>query len=122
LLAIIAVAGVLGVAVAAQVTIPPEAQKHIDAARAAAGSDHAGLFTAVCDTARSVIAAAAAPPRAGGPGRGGRAGGPPGPPPRESWYAEPVKVFDNLYFVGQSEYSAWAQVQLTRITAMRLKS
>jgi metallo-beta-lactamase class B len=108
LLAIIAVAGVLGVAVAAQVTIPPEAQKHIDAARAAAGSDHAGLFTAVCDTARSVIAAAAAPPRAGGPGRGGRAGGPPGPPPRESWYAEPVKVFDNLYFVGQSEYSAWA--------------
>src|SRR5690348_17576858 len=24
------------------------------------------------------------------------------------WHAEPVKVFDNLYFVGQSEYSAWA--------------
>jgi metallo-beta-lactamase class B len=23
-------------------------------------------------------------------------------------HAEPVKVFDNLYFVGQSEYSAWA--------------
>jgi metallo-beta-lactamase class B len=31
-----------------------------------------------------------------------------GPPPREAWYHEPVKVFDNLYFVGQSEYSAWA--------------
>jgi metallo-beta-lactamase class B len=29
-------------------------------------------------------------------------------PPREQWYAEPVKVFDNLYFVGQTEYSAWA--------------
>ena len=25
-----------------------------------------------------------------------------------AWYVEPVKVFDNLYFVGQSEYSAWA--------------
>jgi metallo-beta-lactamase class B len=24
------------------------------------------------------------------------------------WYAEPVKVFDNLYYVGQTEYSAWA--------------
>ena len=33
---------------------------------------------------------------------------PPGPPPRESWHAEPVKVFDNLYFLGQTEYSAWA--------------
>ena len=29
-------------------------------------------------------------------------------PPRETWYAEPEKVFDNLYFVGQTEYSAWA--------------
>jgi len=24
------------------------------------------------------------------------------------WYAEPVKVFDNLYFFGQSEYAVWA--------------
>jgi metallo-beta-lactamase class B len=24
------------------------------------------------------------------------------------WYAEPVKVFDNLYYVGQTAYSAWA--------------
>ena len=29
-------------------------------------------------------------------------------PARDTWYARPVKVFDNLYFVGQSEYSAWA--------------
>jgi metallo-beta-lactamase class B len=36
-------------------------------------------------------------------GRGGRV-----IPPREQWHAEPVKVFDNLYFVGQTEYSAWA--------------
>ncbi|MGH9241754.1 MAG: MBL fold metallo-hydrolase, partial [Vicinamibacterales bacterium] len=33
---------------------------------------------------------------------------PPAAPARETWYAEPQKVFDNLYFVGQTEYSAWA--------------
>src|SRR5688572_12289705 len=54
----------------------------------------------------------------GGGGAGGRAstgaqgarrgGGPPAPPPREQWYAEPAKVFDNLYFVGMTEFTAWA--------------
>ena len=29
-------------------------------------------------------------------------------PERSKWYAEPVKVFDNLYYVGMTEYSAWA--------------
>ncbi len=29
-------------------------------------------------------------------------------PPREIWYAEPAKVFDNLYFVGGKLHSAWA--------------
>ncbi len=29
-------------------------------------------------------------------------------PPRESWYTEPAKVFDNLYFVGGKIHSAWA--------------
>jgi hypothetical protein len=52
------------------------------------------------------------PPAAGGSGApaGGRAGrgAAQGPPPRSEWYAEPRKVFDNLYFVGQSEYTAWA--------------
>ena len=33
---------------------------------------------------------------------------PPGPPDRSTWHAEPVKVFDNLYFFGQSEYAVWA--------------
>jgi metallo-beta-lactamase class B len=93
----------------AQAPLSPEVERHIEAARAAAGTEHAGLFDAVCTTARNVIAQASAPPRAGGPGRGGgRAGGPPGPPARETWYAEPVKVFDNLYFLGQTEFSVWA--------------
>jgi metallo-beta-lactamase class B len=29
-------------------------------------------------------------------------------PPREEWYAEPARVFDNLYFVGGKVHSAWA--------------
>lgn len=29
-------------------------------------------------------------------------------PPREDWYAEPAKVFDNLYFVGGKVHSSWA--------------
>jgi metallo-beta-lactamase class B len=33
----------------------------------------------------------------------------PGPPPaRETWYIEPAKVFDNLYFVGSKIHNAWA--------------
>jgi metallo-beta-lactamase class B len=94
----------LGVAAAAQ-TVSPEAQKHIEAARAAAGTDHMGLFQPLCDGALALAKPPA--PRGGGPGRG-RAGGPPPPPARETWYAEPVKVFDNMYFVGQTEYTAWA--------------
>jgi metallo-beta-lactamase class B len=52
-------------------------------------------------------AAAAGRPAAAGAGRRGQ-GAAQGPPPRSEWYAEPRKVFDNLYFVGQSEYTAWA--------------
>jgi metallo-beta-lactamase class B len=29
-------------------------------------------------------------------------------PAREAWYAEPAKVFDNLYFVGGKVHSSWA--------------
>jgi metallo-beta-lactamase class B len=63
---------------------------HVAAAREAAGQEHVALFKTVCTPATT--------PR------------PPAEPPtnRSSWYAEPVKVFDNLYFVGQAEHSAWA--------------
>jgi uncharacterized membrane protein required for colicin V production len=43
-------------------TLAPEVERHIEAARAAAGTEHAGLFDAVCTTARNVIAQASAPP------------------------------------------------------------
>jgi metallo-beta-lactamase class B len=88
------------------------AQKHIEAARLAAGTMWEGVFQPVCNGAISLATPPA--PRAGGANRGGagrggaRAGGPPAAPARETWYAEPQKVFDNLYFVGQTEFSAWA--------------
>ena len=31
-------------------------------------------------------------------------------PERDTWHYDPVKVFDNLYYVGEKEYSAWAVV------------
>jgi len=92
-------------------TLSPEVERHIEAARVAAGAEHAGLFDAVCTTARNVIAQASPSTSLGagaGRGGGGRAGGPPAAPARETWHAEPVKVFDNLYFLGQTEFSVWA--------------
>jgi metallo-beta-lactamase class B len=83
-------------AVAAQ-TVPNTVEGHVAAAMAAAGNEYTGIATRLC-TPPSPPAArpATAAPR------------PAGAPPRETWYAKPAKVFDNLYFVGQTEYSAWA--------------
>jgi metallo-beta-lactamase class B len=67
---------------------------HVSAARAAAG-EHAGMVDRLCPRE------AAAAPRPGGPP-------PRGAPAREDWYAEPAKVFDNLYYVGMTEFSTWA--------------
>src|SRR5262245_44747162 len=79
-----------------------QADVHVAAAKAAAGADFAGVFNRLCTEAVPAATPAG--------GRAGRANTPrpPGPPPRESWHAEPVKVFDNLYFLGQTEYSVWA--------------
>jgi metallo-beta-lactamase class B len=78
-----------------------ESDKHVAAAKAAAGSDFAGVFNRICTEAVPRTPAEPRPTR-------GSAPRPAGPPARESWHAEPVKVFDNLYFVGQTEYSVWA--------------
>jgi len=86
--------------------IPPDVQKHVDAAKKAAGTEWQGLQAAACGTALGLLNPPA--PRACGPGGGRRGGGPPADPPRDAWHAEPVKVFDNLYFVGMTEFSAWA--------------
>jgi metallo-beta-lactamase class B len=75
---------------------------HRAAAKAAAGDDFQNLFQFQCNGPGP-----GGPRAAAGPGPQ-RPPGPPGPPDRSTWYAEPVKVFDNLYFFGQSEYAVWA--------------
>ena len=88
---------------------------HVAAARAAAGQEYTALFNQLCP------AAPPAPQAQGGQGgaRGARGAGANaaapqgqrrGAPDSSTWHAEPVKVFDNLYFVGMTEYSAWAVV------------
>jgi len=71
------------------------AARHIAAAKRAAGSDHGAVFERTCGALTGT--ARPRPPAARSV-----------PPERSTWYAEPAKVFDNLYFVGQSEFSAWA--------------
>jgi metallo-beta-lactamase class B len=81
-----------------------DADAHVAAAKAAAGQDHTALFTSLCSET---------PTGPGTRGRGAnvagpRADAPPAPPARENWHAEPMKVFDNLFFVGMKDVSAWA--------------
>ena len=92
----------LGSTVASGQSSSGAVEAHVAAARKAAGQEWAGVFNTTCNAAvppatpaRSAPAAAAAPR-------------PAGPPDRSTWHAEPVKVFDNLYFVGMTDYSAWA--------------
>jgi len=85
----------------------PEIQAHLDAALEAAGTDHKPLYDRVCAQAATLSQRADyAAPSGARRAPGGAASQ--GPPPRSEWYAEPVRVFDNLYFLGQTEYTAWA--------------
>jgi metallo-beta-lactamase class B len=92
--------------VAAQDNPNANSDAHFAAAKAAAGEDFQNLLTFQCygPGPGGPHGAAGAGPR---PAQG-RAQRPPGPPERSTWHVEPVKVFDNLYFLGQSEYSVWA--------------
>ena len=100
----------LGLGVAAVVAQQPGTiEGHRAAAKMAAGSDHIALLNTVCPAPRPATDAGTAGRQGAAPGgAGGAAPRARETPPRERWYAEPVRVFDNLYFVGQTEYSAWA--------------
>jgi metallo-beta-lactamase class B len=65
----------------------------LTAAKAAAGFDFAGTLVRVCVAPQTAPGADVAPGRA---------------PDRTTWYTEPAKVFDNLYFVGTKIHSSWA--------------
>src|SRR5262245_56036303 len=76
------------------------AETNVAAAKKAAGEEWAGVFNTTCN--------AAVPPATPAARTTPAAPRPAGPPDRATWHAEPVKVFDNLYFLGQTEYSVWA--------------
>jgi metallo-beta-lactamase class B len=67
---------------------------HLNAAKTAAGPDWVGTLARLCIVPPIVRAV------------GDNAPGP--PPARETWFIEPAKVFDNLYFVGSKIHNAWA--------------
>ena len=96
----IALALLLAVSMLAAQNANDTPEAHVAVAKTAAGMDYQNLFNFLC--------AVPAPRGGGGQRQGTSQGPPPGPPDRSTWYAEPVKVFDNLYFVGQTEYSVWA--------------
>ena len=78
---------------------PDTTEAHCAAAKAIAGAEHINLynrFAEVCGGQQAPAAGAVAQPRRGGP------------PPQSVWHHAPVKVFDNLYFIGTNEHSSWA--------------
>ena len=93
----VALAALMGAgAAAAQSPTSSSVDELVSQAKAAAGVDWTGTFSRLC-----------IPP----PPAGARAGGPAaGPPARATWYAEPAKVADNLYFLGTKAHHSWALV------------
>src|SRR5579871_3232178 len=73
----------------------------VASAKTAAGLDWAGTFVTLC------VPTAPAP---ASPARGATPRTPPGPPARETWFGEPAKVADNLYFIGTRIHNSWAIV------------
>jgi metallo-beta-lactamase class B len=95
-----AAAWVAAVGIASAQTPSAKVDEYLAAAKMAAGTEWAGTFLRLC------VPPPAAPPAAGAAARGG----PRRPPAKETWYAEPAKVADNLYFLGTKIHSSWAIV------------
>jgi metallo-beta-lactamase class B len=89
---------VAAAAIAHASAAPADVDRHIAAAREAAGAEHAGMVDRLCPKSTPPVPGTAAPANAAAPPD----------PPRERWHAEPQKVFDNLYFVGMTEFASWA--------------
>lgn len=72
----------------------PAVDAHLAAAKKAEGTDFPGTIARLCISPDAPV--------------GGGAGGPRPIPERAGWYAEPARMFDNLYWVGTKIHSAWA--------------
>jgi metallo-beta-lactamase class B len=78
-----------------------EIQKALESAKTAAGFEFLGTLVRTCllpqsggEDSRDIVP--------------GYVTNPASAPARDTWFAEPAKVFDNLYFVGGKLHSAWA--------------
>jgi len=89
----LAVAAGLGVAGALAQQGANTIDAHLTAAKAAAGFDFTGTLARICITPQTAPGADVKPPP---------------PPDRATWFTEPAKIFDNLYFVGTKIHSSWA--------------
>jgi hypothetical protein len=83
-----------------QTPAPVTPESLVTAAKRAAGRDHAGTFLRICVAPDNLGGGAPRPPNA--------APGARTVPDRATWYAQPYKVFDDLYFIGTQVHSAWA--------------
>jgi metallo-beta-lactamase class B len=104
-LMVAAVLCVTATAAHAQAPAPAAPESLIIGAKRAAGQDHAGTFLRICVAPDNLAS--------GSGGRAGRGAASAAPaaaavPDRATWYAQPYKVFDNLYFIGTRIHSAWA--------------
>jgi metallo-beta-lactamase class B len=95
-LAVMAAIGIAPPALPAPAGAQPAAndiEAHLAAAKAAAGFDFTGTLARLCIAPQTAPGADVTPPP---------------PPNRATWYTEPAKVFDDLYFVGTKFHSSWA--------------
>src|SRR6516162_2699652 len=94
----VSAAALVAALLAAQATAQPTTgtvESHVAAAKAATGTEHVALFNSLCRPASGPAPAATGPRQT---------------PDRSTWHYEPVKAFDDLYYVGEKDYSAWALV------------
>jgi len=101
----LALAIIVGIGAASAQTPPaPTVDSLVSAAKDAAGLDWSGTFLRLCivppppPPRRPVGVVPASPPT------------PAAAPAKDTWYSEPAKVADNLYFLGTKIHSAWALV------------
>jgi metallo-beta-lactamase class B len=95
-------ASTVGITTASMQTIAPQTVEGlVSAAKVSAGLEWPGTFLRLC---------VVPPPRQPRSAAGRTAASDVSGPPKSTWYAEPAKVADNLYFLGTRIHSSWALV------------
>jgi metallo-beta-lactamase class B len=104
--AALVVAAGFGLVAADAAPVPDTIDGHVKAAQDAAGTDFPGTLARLC-----IQPEGGSDARASARNAAGAAAKPQPPrviPDRATWFAEPQKIFDNLYWVGTKVHSSWA--------------